>query len=84
MKGRYPILSVVTIRILSILPTSRISERNCSTFGFIHTKLRNKNGRKKLIIYSCCQFKNPIIALETYTVLVPSVTKILSYNYVTR
>ncbi|CAB4403798.1 unnamed protein product, partial [Rhizophagus irregularis] len=53
MKGRYPILSDVAIRILSILATSAASERNWSTFGFIHSKLRNKLHEKRVekIVY---------------------------------
>ncbi|GBB90734.1 hypothetical protein RclHR1_01780001 [Rhizophagus clarus] len=42
MKERYPVLSDIAIQILSILPTSASSERNWSTFGFIHTKLQNR------------------------------------------
>jgi hypothetical protein len=53
MKGRYPILSDVAIRILSIPATSAASERNWSTFGFIHSKLRNKLHEKRVekIVY---------------------------------
>ncbi|CAG8790733.1 6448_t:CDS:2, partial [Dentiscutata erythropus] len=42
LKGRYPILSEVALRILSIPPTSAACERNWSTFGFIHNKLHNR------------------------------------------
>ena len=53
MKGRYPILSDVAIRILSIPATSAASERNWSTFGFIHSKLRNRLHEKRVekIVY---------------------------------
>jgi hypothetical protein len=53
MKGRYPILSDVAIRILSIPATSAASERNWSTFGFIHLKLRNRlhEQRVEKIVY---------------------------------
>ncbi|RGB24462.1 hypothetical protein C1646_726079 [Rhizophagus diaphanus] len=37
MKGRYPILSDIAA-----------SERNCSTFRFIHSKLRNKLHEKQV------------------------------------
>uniref|UniRef100_U9TXR5 HAT C-terminal dimerisation domain-containing protein n=1 Tax=Rhizophagus irregularis (strain DAOM 181602 / DAOM 197198 / MUCL 43194) TaxID=747089 RepID=U9TXR5_RHIID len=48
MKGRYPILSDIAIQILSIPATSAASERNWSTFGFIHSKLRNKLHEKRV------------------------------------
>jgi hypothetical protein len=53
MKGRYPVLSDVAIRILSIPATSASSERNWSTFGFIHSKLRNRLHEKRVekIVY---------------------------------
>jgi len=53
MKGRYPILSDIAIRILSIPATSAASERNWSTFGFIHSKLRNRLHEKRVekIVY---------------------------------
>ena len=53
MSGRYPILSSVAIRILSIPATSAASERNWSTFGFIHSKLRNRlhEERVEKIVY---------------------------------
>jgi len=53
MKGRYPILSDVAIRILSIPATSAASERNWSAFGFIHSKLRNRLHEKRVekIVY---------------------------------
>ena len=53
MKGRYPVLSDVAIRVLSIPATSAASERNWSTFGFIHSKLRNKLHEKRVekIVY---------------------------------
>ncbi|CAG8739958.1 7474_t:CDS:2, partial [Ambispora leptoticha] len=41
-KGRYPALSEVALRILSIPATSAACERNWSTFGLIHNKLRNR------------------------------------------
>ncbi|GES95322.1 zinc finger BED domain-containing protein 1-like [Rhizophagus clarus] len=45
--GRYPVLSDIAIRILSIPPMSASSERNWSTFGFIYTKLRNRLHEKR-------------------------------------
>lgn len=39
---RYPILSTIARQILSIPSTSAASERNWSSFGFIHNKLRNR------------------------------------------
>ncbi|EXX61861.1 hypothetical protein RirG_167190 [Rhizophagus irregularis DAOM 197198w] len=53
MKGRYPILSDIAIQILFIPATSAASERNWSTFGFIHSKLRNKLHKKRVekIVY---------------------------------
>lgn len=46
MKGKYPILSVVAIRILSIAPTSAISERNCSTLSLFIQNYEIKTGEK--------------------------------------
>ena len=53
MKGRYPVLSDVAIQVLSIPATSAASERNWSTFGFIHSKLRNRLHEKRVekIVY---------------------------------
>jgi len=39
---RYPILSKIALKVLSIPATSAASERNWSAFGFIHNKLRNR------------------------------------------
>ena len=53
MKGKYLILSNVAIRVLSTPATSAASERNWSTFGFIHSKLRNRLHEKRVerIVY---------------------------------
>lgn len=48
VKGRYPILSEVALKVLSIPATSAASERNWSTFGFIHTKVRNRLNDKRV------------------------------------
>jgi hypothetical protein len=48
VKGRYPILSEVALKILSIPATSAASERNWNTFGFIHTKVRNRLNDKRV------------------------------------
>ena len=37
----WPLLQQVALRVFSMSCSSAASERNCSTFGFIHTKLRN-------------------------------------------
>jgi hAT family C-terminal dimerisation region len=42
LKSRYPLLSSVAIKVLSIPATSAASERNWSTYNFIHSKLRNR------------------------------------------
>ncbi len=39
---RYPILSAIAHQVLSIPSTSAASERNWSSFGFIHSKLHNR------------------------------------------
>ncbi|CAG8798830.1 12825_t:CDS:1, partial [Racocetra fulgida] len=41
VKARYPVLSDMALKLLSIPVTSAASERNWSAFSFIHTKLRN-------------------------------------------
>ncbi len=53
MSERYLILSDVAIRVLSIPAISAASERNWSTFGFIHLKLRNRLHKKRVekIVY---------------------------------
>ncbi|CAB4432158.1 unnamed protein product [Rhizophagus irregularis] len=42
LKSRYPLLSSVAIKVLSIPASSAASERNWSTYNFIHSKLRNR------------------------------------------
>ena len=42
LKSRYPLLSSVAIKVLLILVTSAASERNWSTYNFIHFKLQNR------------------------------------------
>ena len=42
LKSRYPLLSSVAIKVLSIPATSAASKRNWSTYNFIHSKLRNR------------------------------------------
>ena len=37
----WPVLQKVALRVFSMACSSAASERNFSTFGFIHTKLRN-------------------------------------------
>ncbi|CAI2163552.1 6977_t:CDS:2 [Funneliformis geosporum] len=50
---RYPILSTIALKILSIPVTSTASERNWSTFSFINNKLRNRmlNQRVEKCVY---------------------------------
>lgn len=45
---RYPLLSTIARQVLSIPSTSAASERNWSSFGFIHSKLRNRLGDDKV------------------------------------
>ncbi len=42
LKSRYFLLSSVAIKVLSIPATSAASERNWSTYNFIHSKLQNR------------------------------------------
>ncbi|CAB5183110.1 unnamed protein product [Rhizophagus irregularis] len=42
LKSRYPLLSSVAIKVLSIPASSAASKRNWSTYNFIHSKLRNR------------------------------------------
>ncbi|CAB4410252.1 unnamed protein product [Rhizophagus irregularis] len=42
VQSRYPLLSSVAIKVLSIPASSAVSERNWSTYNFIHSKLRNR------------------------------------------
>ena len=42
LKLRYSLLNSVAIKVLSISATSAASERNWSTYNFIHFKLRNR------------------------------------------
>ncbi|CAG8467929.1 42942_t:CDS:2, partial [Gigaspora margarita] len=42
VKARYPVLSEIALKLLSILATSAASEQNWSTFNFVHTKLYNR------------------------------------------
>ncbi|EXX70893.1 hypothetical protein RirG_083410 [Rhizophagus irregularis DAOM 197198w] len=42
LKSRYPLLSSVAIKVLSIPASSAVSKRNWSTYNFIHSKLRNR------------------------------------------
>ncbi len=50
---RYPVLSNIALKVLSIPATSAASERNWSAFGFIHNKLRNRmlNQRVEKCVY---------------------------------
>jgi hypothetical protein len=48
VKGRYPILSEVALKVLSVPATSAVSKRNWSTFGFIHSKVRNRLNDKRI------------------------------------
>ena len=45
---RYPILSAIARQVLSIPSTSAASEQNWSSFGFIHSKLRNRLDNSKV------------------------------------
>ena len=78
MKGRYPVLSDVAIRILLIPPTSAASERNWSTFGFIHSKLRNRlcEERVEKIVYIFWNLRI-LRAIEKPTTLEGWVEKVL-------
>ncbi len=52
LKSKYPLLSSVTIKVLSIPITSAASEKNWSTYNFIHSKLQNRmviDWAKKLV-----------------------------------
>jgi hypothetical protein len=44
----YPNLKVVALRVFSVTASSAASERNFSTMGFIHSKLRNALGAEKV------------------------------------
>jgi hypothetical protein len=78
MKGRYPTLSNVAIRVLSIPATSAASERNWSTFGFIHSKLRNRlhEERVEKIVYLFWNLRI-LRAIEKPTILDGWVEKVL-------
>ncbi|CAG8794482.1 12809_t:CDS:1, partial [Gigaspora rosea] len=53
VKARYPVLSSIALKLLSIPATSASSERNWSSFNFVHSKLRNRlhNPRVEKIVY---------------------------------
>jgi hypothetical protein len=53
ISGSFPVLSSVAIALFTLVCSSAASERNFSTFGFIHSKLRNqlKNDRLKKMIF---------------------------------
>ncbi|CAG8857194.1 8819_t:CDS:1, partial [Gigaspora margarita] len=53
VKARYLVLSSIALKLLSIPATSASSERNWSSFNFVHSKLRNRlhNPRVEKIVY---------------------------------
>ena len=53
LEQRYPLLSSTALKLLSIPATSAASERNWSTYNFIHSKLRNRliNDRAEKLVY---------------------------------
>ncbi|CAG8793384.1 36465_t:CDS:2, partial [Gigaspora margarita] len=53
VKARYPVLSSIALKLLSIPASSASSERNWSSFNFVHSKLRNRlhNPRVEKIVY---------------------------------
>lgn len=46
--NRWPLLQELAIIVFNLVASSAASERNFSTFGFIHSKLRNKLDNKKV------------------------------------
>lgn len=53
LEKRYPLISSIALKLLSIPATSAASERNWSTYKFIHSKLRNRliNDRAEKLVY---------------------------------
>lgn len=51
--GRFPILNKLAQTLFCLTPSSAASERNFSTFGFIHNKLRNRlnNDKVEKLVY---------------------------------
>lgn len=49
----YPALQKIALTVFSMAPSSSSSERNFSTFGFIHSKLRNQlsDDRVEKLVY---------------------------------
>ena len=45
---QWPLLRKIALNIFSMACSSASSERNFSTMGFIHTKLRNRLGKNKV------------------------------------
>jgi hypothetical protein len=44
----WPVLQKIAIRVFSMVTSSASSERNFSTFGFVHSKLRNSLSQEKV------------------------------------
>jgi hypothetical protein len=42
LRGKFPLLMPIIIRLLSLIATSASAERNFSTMAFVHSKLRNR------------------------------------------
>ena len=53
---KWPLLKNLAIRIFSLISSSACVERTNSTMGFIHSKLRNKLSKEKII--KLCYIKN--------------------------
>ncbi len=47
-QNKFQTLSKLALRLFRLVPSSSASERNFSTFSFIHTKLRNRLSSEKV------------------------------------